>query len=251
MKTKIKWLVLFLLVLPQYVLAAEHTAVEEAPLPNAQVLESRELFMAAWQNYTYGRATLAEPVRSNSLAEAIATISKAVALEPKNVDYLVLASQIYRSKGGLADAKNYFSRAEDALTEKLAANPNDIGAHLDYAILCTAGDARYWKDSAVYKKKAIPHADKVIELCAKNHDGIKSGSRNIRAAAMAYIVKGDAKRAAKMLKKASELDATGAFYYRLYTETVDSKKWLWETKSHDKEFLLYCMADSSRNANLQ
>ena len=220
------------------------------PEPMTAVMEGRLLFENAWQGYYEARKALAELQRGEAYAKAIAGISLAATLEPENVDILLLASQIYRGKGGISYAKDYFAKAEKILLARIEDNPEDIGALLDYAIICRAGDARYWPNAKEYQGKAEKAADQVIKLCRRT-GGSQEMGRVMRAAAVAYLVKGDTKRADRILKKVSTRDATNKFYYGLYESTVKKGEWLWPTKAVANEFLLYCLADSSRNASLQ
>ena len=150
--------------------------------------ESRELFLQAYLSYSEARPMGALGKGSEPYAGAIHAIAQAVAMEPENVDYLFLASQIYRGKGGVSMAKDYFLRAEKLLQERIKKNPESIGANLDYAILCYAGDARYWEEYGAYLKKAQAQAKRVLSLCKK-----REGDEGVQIPmAWAYLVKGNA-----------------------------------------------------------
>ncbi len=205
---------------------------------------ARKLFQKAYAAYAKARPLTA--VQGNEFyAEAIGAIAQAVALEPENPDYLLLASQIYRGKGGVSYAKSYFSRAEAVLKKRIAQRPDSVRANLDYAILCYAGDARYWPEQEVYQKRARKYADKVIALCrAQEKTGKKYDNYSV-ALALAYLIKGNEGHCEKELKAAE--DPAGKFYCALYEDTVKNKKWFWPTKDTGKEFMLYYMTDSNRN----
>ena len=67
--------------------------------------------------------------------------------------------------------------------------------------------------------------------------------------AMAYLVKDDVKRCEKLLRESAKLDPTSRFYYGVFGDTVSKNQWIWRTKAVAEEFMLYCMADSTRNAD--
>ncbi len=201
---------------------------------------SRELFLQAYLAYSEARPVGALGKGSDPYARAIHAIAQAVAMEPENVDYLFLASQIYRGKGGISMAKDYFLRAEKLLQERIKADPESIGTNLDYAILCYAGDARYWKECDAYLKKAQVQANRVLSLCKK-----REGDEGVRIPmAWAYLVKGNAKECEKILSS-SKLPAT-RFYLDLYKDTVKKGKWFWPAKDPGRELLLYYMTDGGR-----
>ena len=239
-------IVLFLLLLT----LSLPVSAASSPKPVGNFWEGQKAFETAWENYARARQSLAEPMRSNAYADAVAAVSRATAAEPDNADYLILASQIYRGKGGLSYAKDYFVRAEKIILDKMAENPDNIGLCLDYAIICRAGDVRFWKDADKYQKKAETYADKVIKFCNDNKNAENRG-RNLRAVAIANLVKGNIDKCEKLLRKASSMDDTNRFYYEIFLNTVGQKKWLWPTKAYDREFLIYILTDSSRNANLR
>ena len=202
-----------------------------------RLTEARELFQQAYAAYSKARPMTALGAGSEPYAEAIDAITRAIALEPENVDYLLLASQIYRGKGGISSAKEYFNRAEAVLLDHLSADPDSIDANLDYAILCYAGDVRYWANYSTYLKKAKKHADRVLSLCNKETHPFSM--------ALACLIKGNAKECERLLEMSGH--PTVRFYYILYKNTVRKGTWYWPVKDAGKEYLLYCMTDPNRH----
>lgn len=208
-------------------------------------------FTAAYEAYYAAKAAKDFKTSTDAYADAISSIAKAVKAEPGRVDYLTLASLIYRGKGGISYAKKYFSEAEKAARAKINAVPKDIGAHLDYAILCYAGDARFSEKALAYKREAQREASKTIELCER---ALKEGTENVgvrRAEAMAHLIKGNKKECKKILQLAAKESDTDKFVADLYNDTVDKNKWFWDIKEVDKEFLLYMMMNVKVNIGLQ
>ena len=208
-------------------------------------LAAQEFFQQAYAAYCTARPMTAQGAGSKPYAEAIGAIAQATALEPENVDYLLLASQIYRGKGGIPYAKEYFSRAENILQEQLLTQPDSIDANLEYAILCYAGDVRYWPDYDSYREKAKKHAEHVISLYKKADQNPQKDSNDQIPLALAFLIKGDNASCEKLL--AAMEHPTAEFYYELYEETVKKKEWFWSVKDAGKEFLLYYMTDPNRH----
>ncbi len=208
-----------------------------------------ELFDRAYVAYSDGKRASQANVRNEKYAEAINAISRAAILQPDNTDVLLLASQIYRSKGGIAYAKEYFARAESILIAQIAASPKDIGAYLDYAIACYAGDVRFKDNYDAYWKIAYQYADEVIRLVEQSGGG---NAAQMRTMAFAYLIKGDTKRCGELLVQAAQSDAASKFYSELFFKTVAQGQWLWPVSAEgaEKEFLLYVLTDSSRYSGL-
>ena len=135
--------------------------------PNIVLASQNSYYVAARDAYLRGKTSGDLQTEANAYADAVDNVSRAVAYENRP-EHLVLASLIYRSKGGTAYAKEYFNRADRLLKMRLASEPNDIGSHLDCAILYCAGDARFWPNAGEYRASAVMHADRVIELAQKS-----------------------------------------------------------------------------------
>ncbi len=210
---------------------------------------------------------------SKMYAKAISDISKACALEPTNTDYLLLGSQIWRAKGGISYAKSYFAKAEAVLKQRLEANPDDVVANLDYAIVCYAGDVRFWNNYSEYSKLAKKHAEKVIDVCKKKFKK-EDNSNLVRVMAIANLIIGNKDKCQELLAESKKMDTeskwfsllkffgfenekiehktANVFYSDLFENTVAKGQWLWlaDAKNVDKEFLLYYLTDEARNNNL-
>ena len=223
--------------MPQYSLAAivptdqKMLTFNERQAIIAPVIESQQLLLEAYESYIEARKS-PKSQQSELYAKAISAISRATAIEPNNISYLILASQIYRAKGGMPYAKEYFSRAQSLMEEQLAIQPNNIYVNLQYAIVCYSGDVRYWQNYDKYNHEATRYANKVIYLSDKSSDLRE-------ATAISYLIKGDAKRFEKIMQDVAKSNDTAKFYYTLYHDTVAKGQWLWPSKSADKEFLLY------------
>lgn len=210
--------------------------------------DASQLFLEAYDSYNKAKTSDSLSVQSEAYADAIRDISKACAMEPQNAEYLLLAAQIYRSKGGISYAKDYFSRAEKILRERMEHAPNSVHANLDYAIACLAGEGHFSKD---YQKQGEKALVKVIRLCKpelkskKPHEGI------VRALGVAYLLKGETDKGEKALAKAARLGTTSQFYYELYEDTVKKGTWIWPVSKDGavREFCMYCLLDVSRNCS--
>ncbi|MBP3690730.1 MAG: hypothetical protein J6I74_05335 [Schwartzia sp.] len=230
--------------------AANKETVPETPMVSSvEIEDAAVLFERAYIAYSDGKRAGQANVRNEKYAEAINAISRATALQPDNTDVLLLASQIYRSKGGAAFAKEYFIRAESILIARIAASPKDIGANLDYAIACYAGDSRFRDNYDSYRKIAYQHADEVIRLVGRPGGG---NAAQLRAMAFAYLIKGDAKHCGDLLSQAAQSDVASKFYSELFSKTVGQGQWLWPVSADgvEKEFLLYVLTDSTRYAGV-
>lgn len=198
--------------------------------------------------YWQAKRAADERTKSAYYAEAIAAVAKATALEPENADYCLLASQIYRGKGGIPYAKKYFTQAESILKQRLAQKPKDIFANLDYAVLCYAGDVRFWQEYADYQKQAQQYARTVLLLT----DNKELTGGELQARAMAYLLLGERGQCHRLLQEAAAkyggAEALPAQRLRLYESTVLQGKWLWQVseKYAASEFLLDYMTDPSR-----
>ena len=205
-----------------------------------------QLFREAYRSYHRAKASDSLGVQSEAYADAIRDISKACALEPQNAESLLLAAQIYRSKGGSSYAKDYFSRAEKILRERMEAAPNDAHANLDYAIACLAGEGHFSEEYQKQGKKALA---KVIRLCEPELTSRTPHGGLIRALGIAYLLKGETDKCESIFAKAATLGTTSKFYYELYEDTVKKGMWIWPvgTDGAVREFCMYCLLDVGRN----
>lgn len=190
--------------------------------------------------------------KSVNFAEAVKFINEALQLEPDNYDFAVLASQIYRGKGGISYAKSYFQRAERILGENLKIYPDSIDTNLDYALVCAAGDMRYTSEYADYQKKAKLAAEKVLDLCEQWYKDNDKSAKSLNAEAMAELILGHKEKCTELLLEAKNISAEKTentlSLYDVYRETVLQNKWLWKVsaESLDKEFMLYYLKNTER-----
>ena len=98
---------------------------------------------AALTAYREARSTTDKRIANAKYTEAIKNINLALAIIPDSAEYSLLAAQIYRHRGGLSYAKNYFTQACSLYEKQLKDYPDSITLNLQYAIACYAGDARY------------------------------------------------------------------------------------------------------------
>jgi len=110
---------------------------------------------SAANNYEAAMLSGSASDRDKYLAEAISCIAEAAAEQPENPDILLLASQIYRAKGGLSYARSYYKRACNLYKTIADLRPDDNAAQLAMAIACYAGDARYENANAYEASKAL------------------------------------------------------------------------------------------------
>ena len=233
----------------------------------------QQLFKSAYDSYFNAQIAEDSSEVSKMYAKAITDISKAVTLEQHNSDYWILGSLIWRGKGGISYAKGYFNNSELLLNKKLKENPADIGANLDYAILCYAGDVRFWENYPFYENVAKEYARKTIDLCESKLEK-EENSNLVRVIAMSKLILDKPDECKELLIKAKNIDlkkaefsimkflgleikentgkSSNAFYEELYENTISKNRWFWYVESHNipKEFLLYYITDGSRNNNL-
>lgn len=190
--------------------------------------------------------------KSVNFADAVKFINEALQLEPDNCDFAILASQIYRGKGGSSYAKSYFQRAERILGENLKIYPCGIDINLDYALICAAGDMRYTSEYTDYQEKAKLVAEKVLDLCEQWHKDNDKSAKSLNAEAMAELILGHKEKCTELLLEAENISAEKTAdtlsLYDVYRETVLQNKWLWKVsaESLDKEFMLYYLKNVER-----
>lgn len=171
----------------------------------------------AWQEYCAAKNSMNAGTRSNLYEKAIYDINEAIVNGGDRPEILLLASRIFRGKGGVSYAKNYFSKASAIYLEDVFRYPESIESNLNAAILLYAGDVRYWDSYNDSRKKAEAYADKVFELYKSE---IIKKFRNRRekkfqdksrekmleeAVALSFLVKEDFVAAEKHFAKAEKL----------------------------------------------
>ena len=171
----------------------------------------------AWQQYCEAKNAVNAGARSVSYANAIQSINDAIAKGEEMPATYLLASRIYRGKGGVSYAKNYFAKASAIYLDDVLRYPESIESNLTAAIILYAGDVRYWDTYSDSKKKAEAYADEVLELYKneklkifKNRRDKNSRDKNREkyleeVAALAYLVKEDFAAAEKRFVRAEKL----------------------------------------------
>lgn len=184
-------------------------------------------YTAAYESYLQTKKATNLKESTDAYADSVSYISKAVEENPDNFKYLVLASLIYRGKGGASYAQSYFQRAEKIIVAKIKDDPDDIEAHIDYAILCHAGDGQFSNKAFAYAKTAQKEANIVIKLCQKALKADKNAENLHRALGLAYLIRGNKRESKKQLQLASQFTL--------------------EQFESDKEFLTYMLLNKERD----
>ncbi len=171
----------------------------------------------AWHQYCEAKNAVNAGVRSVAYANAIQSINAAIAQGGEMPETYLLASRIYRGKGGVSYAKNYYAKASAIYLDDVLRYPESIESNLTAAIILYAGDVRYWDTYSDSKKKAEAYADIVLELFKnekvklfKNRRDKNSRDKNREkyleeVAALAYLVKEDFAAAKKRFARAEKL----------------------------------------------
>lgn len=157
----------------------------------------------------------------------------------------ILASEIYRAKGGASYAVKYNRQAKTLLSACVAAtNGQDPSSVLDYAILCYAGDDRFTADAEKSSELGRKQARIVLEetetmLKTSQTSAMKEGLLEI--AAMACLILGDREQCSQHLEEAH------SSWKELFQNTVAKETWLWpvsKAENVEKEFLLQYLKNS-------
>lgn len=171
----------------------------------------------AWHQYCEAKNAVNAGVRSETYANAIQSITGAIAQGEERPETYLLASRIYRGKGGVSYAKGYFSKASAIYLDDVLRYPESIESNLAAAIILYAGDVRYWDTYNDSKQKAEVYADKVLELFKiekikkfknRRDKSLQNKSRESfleEAAALAYLVKENFAAAEKRFARAEKL----------------------------------------------
>ncbi len=237
---------------------------------NQNVTESK---YRAWQELCKAKNSQSADMRSEAYANAIKYINQALYTAEENAGTYLLASRIYRGKGGVSYAKDYFTRAAGIYLEDAIQNPESIQANLNAAIVLYAGDVRYWDSYEQSKENAWKYAEKVLELCKKETNEKKLTDRDKvffeEAIALAFLIKENVKdsnihfsKAQKIINntkagtysslikiyniKGQDAIVENAEYkpYMLFKEYPQQGKWFWPISKQldiDKEFLMNCL----------
>ena len=203
--------------------------------------EGNGYYLAAYKAYNRAKKAANFKESTDAYAEAISCVSRAVEENPDNFDYLVLASLIYRGKGGAAYAQNYFLRAENIINERVKENPTDIESRINRAILYYAGDGQFSDKAYKYSKEALKEANVIVNLCQQALKKDKNTPNISRALAFAYLMKGNKRECERFLEASSTENDKNKLIADLYENTVKKNKWLWNVKEVEKEFLLYAI----------
>ena len=159
---------------------------------------------AALTAYREARSTTDKRVANVKYTEAIKNINLALAIIPDSAEYRLLAAQIYRHRGGLSYAKNYFNHACSLYEKQLKDYPDSITLNLQYAIACYAGDARYYPDYEDYKSRACLYAMQTLKLLERNKNQY-SEAEALLPRLLAYVVLQDYNEAAKTAKRINSI----------------------------------------------
>lgn len=199
---------------------------------------------AALTAYREARATTDKRTVNAKYTEAIKNINLALAIIPESAEYRLLAAQIYRHRGGLSYAKNYFTQACTLYEKQLEDYPDSITLNLQYAIACYAGDACYYPDYEGYKSRAVLYAGKTLKLLENNKNQY-SEADTLLPRLLAYVLLQDYNAAAKTVKRINSICGKYSPAYTLaeeYERLVADGQWLWRVSSKEdaeKYFLLY------------
>lgn len=199
---------------------------------------------AALTAYEAARTTTDKQVANSKYTEAIKNINLAIVVAPDIAEYQLLASQIYRSRGGLSYARNYFSKACELYEQQLKEYPDSITLNLQYAIACYAGDARYYPDYNEYKIRSYVYANQTLKLVEK-YEAQYGEKQTLLPKLLASVILQDYKQAEKTAKRINDVCDKYSLEYAVaeqYVQLVAYGQWLWRVSSKEnaeKDFLLY------------
>lgn len=199
---------------------------------------------AALTAYREARSTTDKRIANTKYTEAIKNINLALEIIPNSAEYRLLAAQIYRHRGGLSYAKNYFTQACSLYEKQLKDYPDSITLNLQYAIACYAGDARYYSDYEDYKSRAYLHARQTLKLLEENKKRY-SEEETLLPKLLAYVLLQDYNEAEKTAQRINSICAKYSPAYawaEQYERLAADGQWLWRVSSREdaeKDFLLY------------
>ena len=203
--------------------------------------EAQWLALAAYEK---ARTTTDKQVANAKYTEAIKQINLALVAAPEIAEYKLLASQIYRSRGGLSYARNYFSKACALYEQQLKEYPESITLNLQYAIACYAGDARYYPDYNEYKIRSYLYANQTLKLIEK-YEKQFGEQQTLLPKFLAYVLLQDYAQTEKTAKRINYVCNENSLEYvsaEQYEQLVAHGQWLWRVSSKanaEKDFLLY------------
>ena len=229
------------------------------------VIEDTNVILGAGNDdYIKARSSFHEALKANedvpkktaAFNDAIKAINLATNKELDNPLYWLLGSQIYRSRGGIGYAKNYFAKACELYEDRLKEYPESISFNLQYAVACYAGDAQFYVDYGNYKSRAVKSAKKSLQLINETETKPEFAwllelleDDFVEQKFLAYIILQDDKKIAKLLKEINTKYNKTELQYRMaadYENFVVNGKWHWKVSSKDgaeKAFLMYYLRD--------
>ena len=216
-----------------------------------------EDYRHAWSRYNDAlKAWDDVPQKTEAFNDAIKAINLATTKDAENPSYWLLDSRIYRSRGGVAYAKNFFAKACVLYEQLLEKDPMSATYNLQYAIACYAGDAQFYADYNSYKAKAVQHthaALQMIDMLEKDtdkkwfFDAVEEEFLEERF--LAYVILHDYKSLEKLREQiGNNYKEPDKLYYMKsdYENLVLRGKWHWKVnnkESAEKAFLMYYLHD--------
>ena len=216
-----------------------------------------EDYRHAWSRYNDAlKAWDDVPQKTEAFNDAIKAINLATTKDAENPSYWLLDSRIYRSRGGVAYAKNFFAKACALYEQLLEKDPTSVTYNLQYAIACYAGDAQFYSDYSSYKVKAVQHthaALQTIDMLEKDYekkwffDAVED--EFLEEKFLAYVILHDYKSLAKLREQIdNNYKEPDNLYYMSsdYENLVLQGKWHWKVnnkESAEKAFLMYYLHD--------
>ena len=130
--------------------------------------EAYAAYLQAYDDYKNARSSPDALTKNAYFAKAINGISQLTRENPGYLEAYLLGASVYRSKGGISFASRYFEAARKLGEERIARNPADPKARLQYAIICYTGEANYQPDYQAYQQLALEQAQEILHLNQEN-----------------------------------------------------------------------------------
>lgn len=216
-----------------------------------------EDYRHAWSRYNDAlKAWDDVPQKTEAFNDAIKAINLATTKDAQNPSYWLLDSRIYRSRDGVAYAKNFFAKACAFYEQLLEKDPTSVTYNLQYAIACYAGDAQFYSDYSSYKVKAVQHthaALQTIDMLEKDYekkcffDAVED--EFLEEKFLAYVILHNYKSLAKLREQIDNnyKEPDNLCYMKSdYENLVLQGKWHWKVnnkESAEKAFLMYYLRD--------